>query len=86
MKKKLYEKVNELSILNTQLELEVMRNHRAKEAIKKVEAEMERLKQARRTVDRDMDIGKLSHIYEKMLRLFDGEMKYTYFKIVHGQC
>ena len=21
-----------------------------------------------------------------MLRLFDGEMKYTYFKIVHGQC
>ena len=50
MKKKLYEKVNELSILNTQLELEVMRNHRAKEAIKKVEAEMERLKQARRTV------------------------------------
>lgn len=58
MKKKLYEKVNELSILNTQLELKVMRNHRAKEAIKKVEAEMERLKQARRTVDRDMDIGK----------------------------
>ena len=58
MKKKLYEKVNELSILNTQLELEVMRNHRAKEAIEKVEAEMERLKQARRTVDRDMDIGK----------------------------
>ena len=58
MKKKLYEKVNELSILNTQLELEVMRNHRAKEAIKKVEAEMERLKQAKRTVDRDMDIGK----------------------------
>lgn len=58
MKKKLYEKVNELSILNTQLELEVMRNHRAKEAIEKVEAEMQRLKQARRTVDRDMDIGK----------------------------
>lgn len=58
MKKKLYEKVNELSILNTQLELEVMRNHRAKETIEKVEAEMERLKQPRRTVDRDMDIGK----------------------------
>lgn len=58
MEKKLHEKVNELSILNTQLELEVMRNHRAKEAIEEVEVEMERPKPARRTVDRDMDIGK----------------------------
>ena len=63
MKKKFYEEVNELSILNTQLELKVMRNHRAKEAIEKVEAEMERLKQPRRTVDRDMDMGKWPQLY-----------------------
>ena len=61
-----------------------MMNDKINEELKKVNAEM-----ARRTGDRDMDVGKYNYtqIYLKMLRLFDGEMfKYTYFKIVHGQC